>query len=68
MAEMSKEEKQALVDSGAPKLWALEILIRATGDKAMITLAEQLHGMAEKWRVAEGLTLPPMPKSGGGGK
>ena len=70
MAELSKDEKQALVNAGALRLWALEDLIAPIGDPVLTALVDDLHARAAELIVGSGLTLPVRvsTRSGGGGK
>lgn len=70
MAEMSKEEKQAFVDSNAPTFWAFEDMIYATGNKILIAFIDYFHKKLAEYILAEGLTVPARvsTRSGGGGK
>lgn len=70
MAEMSKEEKQAFIDSNAPVFWAFEDMIYATGNKILIAFIEYFHNKIAEYCIAEGLTIPQRVsiRSGGGGK
>lgn len=70
MAELSKDEMQALVNEGAPRLWAFEDLINAGGDPVLMAMVSDLHGRTAGLVVGAGLTLPIRPalRSGGGPK
>jgi hypothetical protein len=70
MATLTQDEKQALVNQAAPRLWALEDLIATLDDPVLTALVDDLHARAATLIVGDGLTVPArvQTRSGGGGK
>lgn len=63
-----KEALQVMLNEGAPRLWALEELLYASGDRASIELIRWLHAHVGQMAETAGLDLPVSTRSGGGGK
>lgn len=64
MTDMTKEEAQAMINAGAPKLWDLEKMIKETGDEKMGALVSELHKMAAALIECHGYEVP-QSESGG---
>lgn len=60
-----KTQLQDMLNHGAPRLWALEELVEASGDRCAIELLRWLHAHVGEMAVTAGLDLPVSAKSGG---